>query len=217
MQFLGREDIEAVAAAMHRISQKKLPVALVGTGLPSSRLDGGGQVRCERLSAYPRIGHLTDVAAREALVGPVSDHGVRFEAGAGQDDRAVGPLSGVHSGRWQGGVEHGAGVAHHPRRRRVSGASCDRKVGRRVLPLRLEKATSERRYMAAMADLGEGPDRTRDIVKKLGGHSGASTYRDALIKKGLIFSPDFGLVDFTVPDFWPFMRRRYPFERALKR
>jgi hypothetical protein len=59
---------------------------------------------------------------------------------------------------------------------------------------RFEKATpSERRYMAAMADLGEGPYRTRDIIEKLGGHSGVSTHRDALIKKGLIFSPDFGL------------------------
>jgi hypothetical protein len=34
MQFLGREEMEAVAAAMHRMSQLKLPVALVGTGLP---------------------------------------------------------------------------------------------------------------------------------------------------------------------------------------
>lgn len=66
--------------------------------------------------------------------------------------------------------------------------------------------------MSAMASLGEGPYRTRDVVKKLGGGSGASTHRDSLIKKGLIFSPDFGLVDFTVPHFSPFMRRRYPFE-----
>lgn len=30
--------------------------------------------------------------------------------------------------------------------------------------------------------------------------------------KGLIFSPDHGAVDFTVPHFSPFMRRRYPLE-----
>jgi len=35
-------------------------------------------------------------------------------------------------------------------------------------------------------------------------------HRDSLIKKGLIFSPDHGEVDFTVPHFSPFMRRRYP-------
>ena len=79
--------------------------------------------------------------------------------------------------------------------------------------VRFEKATpAERRYMAAMADIGDGPYRTGDVVKRLGSSSGTSVHRDSLIKKGLIFSPDFGLVDFTVPHFAPFMRRRYPFE-----
>lgn len=40
--------------------------------------------------------------------------------------------------------------------------------------------------------------------------SGGSVNRDSLIKKGFIYSPDFGLVDFTVPRFASFMRRRYP-------
>jgi hypothetical protein len=66
-----------------------------------------------------------------------------------------------------------------------------------------------------MADVGDGPYRARDVVKQLGTSSGTSVYRDSLIKKGLIFSPDFGLVDFTVPHFAPFMRRRYPFEPRM--
>jgi hypothetical protein len=36
------------------------------------------------------------------------------------------------------------------------------------------------------------------------------TIRDALIKKGLIYSPRHGLVDFTVPLFAGFMRRQHP-------
>ncbi len=65
--------------------------------------------------------------------------------------------------------------------------------------------------MAAMADLGDGPHRTGALAKRLGsGVSSTSVHRDALIKKGLIFSPDHGQVDFTVPHFAPFMRRRYP-------
>jgi len=59
--------------------------------------------------------------------------------------------------------------------------------------VRFEKATpAERRYMAAMADTGDGPYRARDVVKRLGSSSGTSVHRDSLIKKGLIFSPDFG-------------------------
>jgi hypothetical protein len=41
-------------------------------------------------------------------------------------------------------------------------------------------------------------------------HQTASSLRDALIKKGLIFGPDHGAVNFTVPHFSPFRRRRYP-------
>jgi len=31
-------------------------------------------------------------------------------------------------------------------------------------------------------------------------------------RKGLIYSPEYGVVDFTVPHFAHFMRRRYPFD-----
>ncbi len=215
MQFLGREEIEAVAAAMHRISQKKLPVALVGTGLP--QLPGlmvEAKSYAERLFAYPRIGHLTDTAAREALVGPASDHDVQFETAA--LDRVI-ELTGCYPAFIQA---YGKEVWNMAPASPITLADVEAaeplviaKLDEEFFHARFEKATpSERRYMGAMADLGEGPYRTRDVVKKLGGHSGASTHRDSLIKKGLIFSPDFGLVDFTVPHFSPFMRRRYPLE-----
>ena len=65
------------------------------------------------------------------------------------------------------------------------------------------------------SELGEGPYRTAEIAKRLGRRpSYTSAPRDSLIKKGLIYSPDYGQVDFTVPKFSPFMRRRYPLERA---
>jgi hypothetical protein len=78
--------------------------------------------------------------------------------------------------------------------------------------VRFEKATDrEREYMAAMADLGEGPHRTSRVAERLGrSQPYTSPQRDSLIKKGLIYSPDRGQVDFTVPKFSPFMRRCYP-------
>jgi hypothetical protein len=39
---------------------------------------------------------------------------------------------------------------------------------------------------------------------------------EALIKKGLIYSPDYGQVDFTVPKFSLFMRRRYPLQEQVR-
>ncbi len=78
--------------------------------------------------------------------------------------------------------------------------------------VRFEKATDrEREYMAAMADLGEGPYRTSAVAERLGRRlSYTSAPRGSLVKKGLIYSPGYGRVDFTAPEFSPFMRRRYP-------
>ena len=215
MQFLKREEMEAVAAAMHRISQLKLPIALVGTGLP--QLPGlmvEAKSYAERLFAYPEIGRLSETAARDALAEPARAESIEYEPVA--LDRVV-ELSGCYPAFIQA---YGKEVWNMAPRSPITIAdvkAAERLVRRKLddefFHVRFEKATpAERRYMAAMADVGDGPYRARDVVKRLGSSSGTSVHRDSLIKKGLIFSPDFGLVDFTVPHFAPFMRRRYPFE-----
>ena len=79
--------------------------------------------------------------------------------------------------------------------------------------VRAERATdSERRFMRAMAGLGEAPYATRDIVRAMGKRSASqlSVQREALIRKGLVYSPRTGSLDFTVPMFGDYMLRRFP-------
>jgi hypothetical protein len=215
MQFLTLEEMEAVAAAMHRMSQRKLPVALAGTGLP--QLPGlmvEAKSYAERLFSYPEIGRLSEHAAREALVDPATDEGVEYEAAA--LDRII-ELSGCYPAFIQAYGKEAWNMAPSSPITIADVQAAEplvmAKLDDEFFHVRFEKATpAERRYMAAMADIGDGPYRTGEVVKRLGSSSGTSVHRDSLIKKGLIFSPDFGLVDFTVPHFAPFMRRRYPFE-----
>jgi AAA ATPase domain len=215
MQFLRREEMEAVAAAMHRMSQLKLPVALVGTGLP--QLPGlmvEAKSYAERLFSYPEIGRLSEPAAREALVDPASEEGVEYDAAA--LDRVI-EMSGCYPAFIQAYGKEVWNMAPTSPITIADVAAAEplviAKLDDEFFHVRFEKATpAERRYMGAMADIGDGPYRTGEVVKRLGSSSGTSVHRDSLIKKGLIFSPDFGLVDFTVPHFAPFMRRRYPFE-----
>ena len=60
-----------------------------------------------------------------------------------------------------------------------------------------------------MAELGQGPYHTTDISGMLGVESSTalSPVRSKLIKKGMIYSPSHGLLNFTVPLFDEFMRR----------
>ena len=110
MQFLGRVEMEAIAAAMHRMSQLKLPIAVVGTGLP--QLPGlmvEAKSYAERLFSYPQVGPLSEQAAREALLKSAEEEGVEFDAGgAGSDRGDLGRLPNLHPGIREGGLEHGA-------------------------------------------------------------------------------------------------------------
>ena len=219
MQFLKRVELEAVAAAMHRMSQKRLPVALAGTGLP--QLPGlvvEAKSYAERLFAYPRLDRLDPDAARAALVLPAQAEGVDFDDEA--LDRIL-DLSGAYPaflqayGREAWNTAPGSPITGDDVR--AAEPFVQRTLDEQFFHVRFEKATpTERRYMSVMAALGDGPQQTGRVANTMGyrSASGGSLHRDALIKKGLIYSPEHGVVDFTVPRFAAFMRRRYPSERG---
>ncbi len=215
MQFLGRAEMEAIAAAMHRMSQLKLPIALAGAGLP--QLPGlmvEAKSYAERLFSYPEVGPLSTQAARQALTEPAETESVTFDGDALQRivERSGGYPAFIQAyGKeaWNMAPDTVITLADI----RASEPIIETKLDDEFFHVRFEKATPrERRYMAAMADLDGGPYRTGDVAKRLSSAvSSTSVVRDSLIKKGLIYSPDHGEVDFTVPHFSPFMRRRYPF------
>lgn len=69
----------------------------------------------------------------------------------------------------------------------------------------------EKRYLRAMAQLGEGPHRSGDIAAQLERKVEAlAPTRGQLIAKGMIWSPSHGDTAFTVPLFDEFMKRIMP-------
>jgi hypothetical protein len=83
--------------------------------------------------------------------------------------------------------------------------------------VRIGRATkAELAYLAAMAHLGAGPYRSGEIAAQLGrpGPETVAPTRARLIEKGLIYSPAYGLNEFTVPHFDAFIRRSFPLEDA---
>ena len=78
--------------------------------------------------------------------------------------------------------------------------------------VRLDRLTPlEKRYLRAMAQLGEGPHRSGDIAEELQRKvTGLAPTRSQLILKGMIWSPNHGDTAFTVPLFDEFMRRIMP-------
>jgi hypothetical protein len=83
MQNLTPGSLGAICMAFHRISQKNLPVALVGNGLPQlPRLPREAKPYAERLFQYRNLDRLSDAAARSALITPAARQGVEYEESA---------------------------------------------------------------------------------------------------------------------------------------
>lgn len=218
MQLMPRRELEALVAAFHQASRLGVPLCLAGAGLP--QLPGviaEAKTYAERLFTYRRIDNLTDTAAREALELPASESGgVTFEPGA---------VSRVleRSGRYPYFLQvYGKRVWDAAPASPITTSDVDvvmpdvqEELDTGFFHVRWEKATGkERDYMRAMAALGDGPQSTSAIVERLGRKrlSDLSPQRDTLIKKGLIYAPDHGLVDFTAPLFADYVRRTFPLQ-----
>ena len=86
-------------------------------------------------------------------------------------------------------------------------------LDRSFFRVRFDRLTpGERKVLRAMAGLGPGPRyRTGDIALALGIKvTSMAPVRAKLIGEGMIFSPAFGDLAFTVPMFDGFMRRAMP-------
>jgi hypothetical protein len=69
----------------------------------------------------------------------------------------------------------------------------------------------QRTYLRAMADLGPGPQRSADIAERMGRTSPqVAPTRAELISMGLLYTPEHGLAEFTVPHFDAYMKRAIP-------
>lgn len=83
VQYLNDDELAAVIVAVHRMSQRSLPVMVFAGGLPQiAKLSGDAKSYSERLFIYPEIGALKPEAAREAIEKPLRSEGVEIEPAA---------------------------------------------------------------------------------------------------------------------------------------
>jgi hypothetical protein len=218
VQYLSQPDLAALIVAAHRVAQRNLPVLVIGAGLPLlPALSGDAKSYAERLFTYPIVGALDTAAAKLALTEPARDLDVEYE------DRALDEIVRVTAGypyfvqAW-GSVVWDLAPKSPITLGDVKNASAEatKRLDESFFRVRLDRVTdAEQRYLRAMAEIGKGPYKTGDVAnffKKKGASFGP--VRDSLIKKGMIYSPRYGEIDFTVPLFDEFMKRAQPEAKA---
>jgi hypothetical protein len=214
MQNLDASALASICMAFHRISQRNLPVAVVGSGLPQlPRLLREAKPYAERLFQYRDLGRLPNAAARGALITPAERIGVSYEEKAARQivtECGGYPYFIQEYGRvlWREIETPPITLAEFASVRTLILDELDQ----RFFKDRFESATdAEQRYLAVMAQLPEAPYRSAEVAKR--GYrtsSSASDPRAALLRKDLIWSPRRGQVDFTVPHFADYIRRNHP-------
>lgn len=214
LQYVREEQLAALITALHRTAQRKLPVVLVGAGLPQLRGQmGRAKSYAERLFEFPEIGPLHPADARLALVNPVKPLRVAFEPAAPTQILAYTHCYpyfiqewGKHT--WDYATQSPITVDDVESASGIAIAALDTSFFR----VRFDRLTPlEKNYLRAMAELGPGPHRSGDIADYFGRKvTSLGPTRNQLISKGMIWSPNHGDTAFTVPMFDEFMKRIMP-------
>lgn len=223
MQDLDEHDISAICAACHDISQSALPVIVVGAGLPHlPAVLSASKSYSERLFRYTRIDRLDRTNADQALWMPAQDEDADFTP------EALEALYAATGGYPYFIQAYGKAVWDHAPRSpitdedvRVASPEAEEELAVGFFGSRYERATpAEREYLRAMAELAaQATMKDPEIVDPVesvptadvAGHlerkpQSLSPARDALLKKGLIYSAERGRIAFTVPHFGRYLR-----------
>ena len=214
LQYMTEVEMSALIMAIHRVSQRNLPLVLIGAGLPQLvGLAGKSKSYAERLFIYPEVGALSLQDASLALQGPVSTQGVAFTT------EALAEIFRVTQGypyllqewgyqSWNMAQQSPIDL---PLIKRTTIASTIR-LDESFFRVRFDRLTPrEKDYLSALAEMGAGNQRSGGVAERLGVKvQSIAPLRSSLIKKGMIYSPAHGDTAFTVPMFDDFMLRTMP-------
>lgn len=221
LQYLSEQELSSLIMAIHKISQKSLPVVLIGAGLPQLVGKAGkAKSYAERLFDYPELGPLKSEDAKLALQVPAQKESASFT------EEALNEIIHVTEGypyflqewgyqAWNLAKESliDISVAKH------ATTAAIHRLDQNFFRVRFDRLTPrEKEYLRALAELGPDPQRSGDVAEMLGlDVQNAAPLRNNLIKKGMIYSPKHGDTAFTVPLFEGFMKRIMPDSPAAKK
>ena len=216
MQDIASEELAAICGAVHEISQQGSPLVVVGAGLPHLPVVlSASKSYAERLFRYVSVDRLPRDMADRAWLLPAAEEGVDYEP------EALDALYELTDGypyfvQAYGKVTWDVAVGSPIRPDDVHAAAPEAEAELAVgfFGSRYERATpAEREYLRAMADVAvpaepDEPVLTSAVAEALArSPQSVSPARDALLKKGLIYSGQRGRIAFTVPHFGRYLRQ----------
>ena len=214
IQYFNQKELGALIMAMHKVQQRQLPLVLIGAGLPIlPGLAGNSKSYAERLFSFPNVGALSEPETSKALQDPATDENVSFDAAALHEIFQLTKGYPYFLQEW--GYQCWNQAEQSPISLDVVNHATPKVLTRldeNFFRVRFDRLTpSEKNFLYVMAKLGPGEQRIGDIAEKLNVKvTSLGPVRAKLINKGMVFSPAYGDLAFTVPLFDQFMLRTIP-------
>jgi len=214
IQYIKEDQFAALIMALHKCAQKRLPVLLIGAGLPQLIAQAGrAKSYAERLFEYPEIGPLSQAAAEKALAIPAERLKMHYTKEALSEilrQTQTYPYFlqewGKHA--WDAAKSSSITLEDVKFATELAISELDASFFR----VRFDRLTpAEKKYLRAMAELETSACRSGDIAHILQREvQSVAPIRATLVAKGMIYSLSHGDNAFTVPLFGAYMKRVMP-------
>ena len=211
LQYAQKEELEALACALHRVTQLGLPVMLCCAGLPKLlKMLGEAKTYSERQFNFVKVDSLPRDKAVEAIVRPAQRLDVHYS------DEAVDAIIDYTEGYPYFIQELCSTIWISSDSRCVSletvlecTSITDIRLDEGFFSVRYDRCTPrQKEFLIAMVRCGELPCTLANVAHYMGRDvSSIGPLRAQLISRGLIYSAARGEVDFTVPQFDRYLRR----------
>jgi AAA ATPase-like protein len=214
LQYFNTKELGALIMAMHRMQQLRLPLVLLGAGLPIlPGLAGESKSYAERLFSFPGIGALSRDDAFRALREPTAAAGVAFHRDALAEIFRLTEGYPYFIQEW--GYQSWNRTPKPPITLEIVRDATEtviQRLDQNFFRVRFDRMTpGEKQFLSAMAGLAPDARRSGEIAEALGTTlQGSAPVRAKLIKKGMIYSPAHGELAFSVPLFDRFILRAMP-------
>ncbi len=214
LQYFDEKELGALIMAIHKLQQKQLPFVLLGAGSPIlPRLAGDSKSYAEQLFNFPQIGALNPLDAAKALQQPAELTSVAFSTEA--LDEVYRLTKGFPYFIQEWGYQCLNTATTNPidlEVVRIASSIVLPRLDQNFFRVRFDRLKpGEKKMLRFMAELGPGPYRMGDLAERMKTKvTSLGPRRSSLIQKGMIYSPAYGEVDFTVPMFDTFMLRAMP-------
>ena len=211
-QDVSQEELAALCALIHGANQRQERFVVALAGLPSlPRQLSEAKSYAERLFSFHEIGILTREESIAVLTDPAEMSGVEWSEEALDlvvDAAGDYPYFLQEFGQDTWNAATGSPIMGEDARLGIAMGTHALDTG--FFRIRWERASAaEKDYLRAMAEDGEGPSSSSEIAARLGKKASAlGPARANLIAKGLIYSPEYGVVAFTVPAMCRFIERQ---------